>query len=422
MRHEKTKYALPTETLPAIHTRDQLQDLCDLREFLEKRNLSITNTRIERYITYLQRTLSEEPFDAATVFKNSQDARFASPLDWELYVMREVHELNWILKGINIHAPKGLDAKLLTILSGRDFSALDSHSRSRDAQFELRIASYFCQAGCEVDLSTETDIVALKDRENFFVECKRIGSKGQLGKRLSEARKQLTSRMPTKFDKIRPVGLIAVDVTKIGFSNNGLILGVTSEHSRDLIRDKLVEAATDAQSLQLFQDGISPLSYWFQIHLPVLVMQPFEVFTRFSSYHVVREGLDRRALRSLKAFDVIFRSASEAADPRLIPPTPLPVRKIFTFPAGTKFTLQNDLKNVVLRSVSEDGSESQIVGQVTVEGRSHVFTAVDLRLMPKDRIQHALLEIGKDPVKGGVALVVEMYTRRFRFSDPIDVA
>ena len=125
------------------------------------------------------------------MFKNSTDGPFKSSNDWYLYTLREVHELMWILKGLKKHIPKGIDEKLGIIVSGRDFAALDSNSLSRNTQFELRIASYFCQAGCYVDLSGKTDIVAFNKKHAFYTECKRVGSSQQLEGRLSYAKEQL---------------------------------------------------------------------------------------------------------------------------------------------------------------------------------------------------------------------------------------
>jgi hypothetical protein len=101
-----------------------------------------------------------------------------------LYVLREAHELMRILRGLKVHVPSGIDEKLRVIVGGRDFAALDSDSNSRNTLFELRISSYFCQSGCDVDLSTDTDIIALSDDQAFYLECKRVGNDNQLAKRL----------------------------------------------------------------------------------------------------------------------------------------------------------------------------------------------------------------------------------------------
>jgi Holliday junction resolvase len=154
-------------------------------------------------------------------------------------VLREVYEIMWILKGLKKHLPKGVEEKLKQVMGGRDFAALDKDSSSRNTQFELRIASYFCQTGYSVDMSNLTDIVATHDLTTYFVECKRVTSSGALNKRLKEAKKQLKTRL-TRFTLVpREFGVIAIDVTKVAFKFNGLTLGLTADHTRDVIQDQL---------------------------------------------------------------------------------------------------------------------------------------------------------------------------------------
>jgi len=415
MESNQKAYALPTETAPSLGIDDLLNDLVRLKDFLERRGLKTANTRIERYITYLQRTLLDGPQDASTVFKNSTDARFKSPADWQLYVMREVHELMWILKGLDACLPAGVDEKLKVIVSGRDFAALDGDSRSRDAQFELRIASYFCQTGCHVVLSGATDIVALTDREAFYVECKRIGSGAQLGKRLTEARKQLQTRMPPKLGKRMAVGGVAADVTKVAFSRNGLTFGVTNEHSRDVIQDKLIAIADDAQQFPLYRDCSSLLFYWFQIHIPALILQPPRMATRFSSYHVLREVIDRKQRRAAKVFYQLFESASKATDPREQPPEKLVRRKEYVFPVGTTFTLGDELERILARDPSPTDDEEEFIGELTVNGTSHKFTVFDLRFVSQQAFRECRDAVQIDRMQGGLRLLVEMYVQRFPY-------
>ncbi|MDP2224188.1 hypothetical protein [Nitrosomonas sp.] len=329
MHNETKSYQLPIETMPALELSHHLEDLVVFKNFLEERGIQTTNTRIERYIEYLRQAVGDGLIDAATIFKNSTEGPFQHSTDWMLYVLREVHELMWILKGVKAQVPLGVDEKLRVIVGGSDFAALDADSRSRNTQFELRIASYFCQAGCEVDLSTETDVIALSDDEAFYLECKRVGSVNQLEKRLSEAKKQLSRRMPRKDGKRVTYGCVAVDVTKCAFVHNGLTFAVTNEHSRDVIQEKLIGIANVSQRLPLFRDCRNLASYWFQIHIPSLILQPPITVTRFSSYHIFRDGMNRKDRRATRAFCDIFESVSQG-DKRETPPKPLTPRKTFT--------------------------------------------------------------------------------------------
>jgi len=155
-----------------LRLSDHVADLIEIQEFLESRGIQTHNTRIDRYKRYLEQAAG--PINEALIFKNISDARFQSDIDWMLYVLREAHELMWILKGLKVNIPEGVDEKLRKIVSGSDFASLDTNTESRNIQFELRVASYFCQAGCEVDMSTGTDVIAITQEHAFYVECKKI--------------------------------------------------------------------------------------------------------------------------------------------------------------------------------------------------------------------------------------------------------
>ncbi|UCU93386.1 hypothetical protein [Hydrogenophaga taeniospiralis] len=411
-------YELPEETLPTIGMEDSLEDLRQLKEFLESRGLSTANTRIDRYILYLQRVILDKEVDAATVFKNSADARFKSATDWSLYVMREVHELTWIMRGLRVHLPTGIDEKLKTILSGRDFAALDGDSRSRDAQFELRIASYFCQTGCEVRVDgAATDVVAIADKNAFYIECKRIGSRAQLGKRLIEARKQLQARMPRSVGRRLVAGCVAADVTKVAFSHNGLTLGVTNEHSRDVIQEKLVAIANDAQMYPLYQGCSGLLFHWFQIHIPAIILQPPQIVTRFSSNQVLREAVDRKQRRLARVFYGIYEAASKAKDPRERPSKPLVRKKVHVIPAGSQYTLAEDLDQLILGGAKAELDDDRFVGELYVNGVAHTFTAFDLRFVPEDVLNECASVVETERGKAGGLLLASMFANRYPYEE-----
>jgi hypothetical protein len=276
MTDEQRSYALPTQTIPGLDLSHHLSDVREIIQFLNNRGIDTRNTRMERYGRFLAEAHDRGPeaVDASKIFKASVGAPFLSNVDWFLYVLREVHELMWILKGLRAQLPHGVDDKLKAIVGGRDFAALDVDSQSRNTQFELRIASYFCQVGCDVDVSTDTDVVATTDDYVFYLECKRVGGAGQMGKRLSEARTQLGRRMPRKDGRRLVLGCVAIDVTKVAFSHNGLTWGMINEHSRDVIREKLIGIANTADRMLSFESCRKLLSYWLQIHIASLIMRP----------------------------------------------------------------------------------------------------------------------------------------------------
>jgi len=419
MIDDTRSYALPVQSVPTLDPMQHLQDLVQICALLESRGISTANTRIERYHNYFERIRHEDtaPLDAETIFKNSDDPRFRNPADWYMYVSREVHELMWILKGLEAHTPIGVDDKLRAIVSGSDFAALDANSQSRNTQFELRIASYFCQAGCMVDISTDTDVIASTDQFVFFVECKRVASASKLAARLAEARKQLSQRMPRKDGKRVVLGCVAVDVTKVGFTHNGLTFGVTPDHSRDVIRDKLVEIATQADRYMSFEGCRKLLCYWLQIHIPTLVMQPQpNMFgTRFSSYHIPRPSLNRKEAKALSAFYSMFESVSQV-DGRASPSRPLTPRNSVTLPAGTFIRFDSSRVLTLLgQTPLSENEQAEVVGEITVEGIKHKFTYYEVSLLPADLIQEWKQAMSIDPTKASFLIMASLYLRRYPY-------
>lgn len=414
---QSKSYALPLETMSGLDFSHHVEDLVVLREFLEGRGIRTENTRIERYTDYLRRAIEEDSFDAEVVFKNALEGPFEHRTDWMLYVLREVHELMWILRGLRVHIPLGIDEKLKAIVGGRDFAALDSDSHSRNTQFELRIASYFCQAACDVDLSTETDVIALSDDQAFYLECKRFGSDNQLAKRLSEARKQIYLRMPKRHGNRVIYGCIAADFTKVAFSHNGLTWATTNEHSRDVVQEKLIEIAEGSQRHQLFKDCRNLLSYWFQIHIPSLILHPPTISTRFSSYHIFRDNVSRNQRRSARAFCEIFESASQG-DSRDVPAEPLVPRKMFEFPKGTCFSFDEELLNEFLAgdTLTHKGMNDEIA-TLTINGREHRFSFFDFRMVLPHLTEELRTAMKKEPGRTRFELVARMYAQRFPYEE-----
>lgn len=424
MDGEPRSYSLPTETLHSLDLSHHLDDLVEVRDYFESIGIKTQNSRIERYIHYLNQITTQAAVDPSNVFKNSVSGPFESPIDWLLYVLREVHEMMWIQKGLQIHLPLGVDEKLKEVVSGGDFATLDTDPHSRNTQFELRIASYFCQGGCEVDMSTETDVIASTDNYMFFLECKRVGSKGQLGKRLSKARHQLNSRMPRKSRKRITVGCIAVDVTKVAFPHNGLTWGTTNEHSRDIIQEKLLEVVNVADRMLTFEGCKNLFGYWLQIHIPSLILKPATPTTRLSSYHVVNDGMRRKQSKAARCFYRIFESVS-MPDVRAEPPKTLIPRSRIAFPAGTTFWLEDArVLELLDQGNTTQGEQEEMIGALSFSGKDHEFVFFEVCMLPREFIRDWRRSLSNDPVSARLELLARLYAQRFPYEaqdEPLSV-
>lgn len=413
-------YSLPNKTAPGLDFSYFLSDLIEIKNIIESRGIRTKNTRIERYIQYYDDIVNERELNESSIFKNSKNGPFQHSLDWHLYLLREAHELMWILKGLKNHIPKGIDDKLKIIVAGSDFAVLDGNSLSRNTQFELRIASYFCQAGFEVDLSTETDIIASSKEYTYFIECKRVASIKMLMQRIDEAKKQILLRKPKNtFKKI--YSAVAVDVTKIAYEHNGLTWGVTYDHTKDIIQDKLKSISEQIRNNPIFQNNINLLCLWMQIHIPSLVMQPPTNITRFSSYTLINPKLKRQ---DKNAWD-LFKNTAEIGrlgDEREVPPQDLKLRKQIIFPAGTAYKFAEDILDELVRTTKAgERAPEFIVLELEMEGAMHKFTFYELELLLHQYTKKDIERITGDKTTLRSELLAGLYAQRYPYEDTVDI-
>lgn len=408
-------YPLPTHSIPTLDLAHHATDLADLCAFLKSREIDIRHTRIERYIKYLEHVVAGDEIDENEIFKNISDARFQSSLDWKLYVLREVHELMWILRGLRLHMPKGVDEKLRKIVSGSDFAALDNNTESRNTQFELRIASYFCQAGCEVDLSTRTDVIAITKNHALYVECKRVASPRGIQENVSKAKRQLKERMPARLGSRKVFGFIAIDVTKVAFSHNGLTLGLTNDHSRDIIQQRLSEIGDLLERTTELNDYPRLLACWLQIHIPSLISHPPATITRFSSLTIERSNQDRKDRQAMRIFHEIT-AVGNRPDPRELPSEKMIFRTRLEAPAGARFFFDDELLHKFLSGNTDYGKTAEnIIAEIEFDGIKHEFTLIEFEMLHSSLKTKLREDYGVTPQQVGLALILEMYMQRYPY-------
>ncbi|GFZ71985.1 hypothetical protein PSE10C_27270 [Pseudomonas amygdali pv. eriobotryae] len=392
MAELQNSYPAATHSLPGLSTDDRFSDLESLTSFLNGRGIETKNTRIDRYQRYLKIASDQEleSIDPKNIFKNVTDGRFQHGLDWYLYVLREVDELAHILKGLKVHVPVGVDERLRKIVGGSDFAALDKNSESRNIQFELRIASYFCLAGFIVRLDTETDIIASKGRQHFYIECKRISNSKQLEENLLKAKRQILARVPKKKRILHKYyGVIAVDVTRVAYTHNGLTLGITNDHAREVVQSALRSISEKIELIRFFSKKPPIIQCWLQIHIPGLIESPPQAFTRFSSMFTVNPETAISCKAALLLLHNVY-AGSDFSDPR-----ESPSRKINTelnLPAGTQLWLSPNISDLMLKasdpgfykrineSITDDFDDiaKALVGGIVIKGKKYDFSMVDL--------------------------------------------
>lgn len=138
----------------------------------------------------------------------------------------------------------------------------------------------------------------------------------------------------------------------MSYPHNGLVWGVTPDHTRDLLQDKL-KAIGDALVGPTDNIPEEPaIALWMQIHIPCLVRHPPQPVTRFSSYYIQNWtlGFDS-CVAALRIWIQIMGVGT--SDPEDEKPSRLEPRRTLVIPAGTDFAFDDDL----LRSIISSGGK-----------------------------------------------------------------
>jgi hypothetical protein len=335
-------YPLPKMTLPGDSVATLLERLRRFENLCSAHGVDPRNTRIDRYHRYLEASPWQDGGLDKGIFLDPPDSPIQHSLDRLLYVLREVHELTWIGEGLRGTNTRGLADKLEVIVRGADFAASDRNAESRNTQFELRIASYFGRRRYRLDLSTLTDIVATRGLTTYYIECKRVASAAQLVKRIKEGLRQVEERKPKSGFFRKRHGVVAADVTRVAFTRNGLTMGGTPDHARDIVREELRRINAHLHSRGPSMDGRDVVGLWLQIHIPALVLNPPTPITIFSSHYLENPkplAKSRYALPVLKA-NAIAATVSESGDEA---PRPLIIRESISVPAGTRLQFDDEV-------------------------------------------------------------------------------
>jgi hypothetical protein len=334
-------YRLPQETLAGHSNAVLLERLRRFEEWCATLDVGTHGTRIDRYARYLEWFPKSDGKLDCEIFVDPADSPFKHWIDRFLYVLREVEELTWISEGLRGRSISGLEGKLTKVVDGADFAALDRNTEARNIQFELRIASYFARAGYQIALGDLNDIVASRRLTTYHVECKRVASEKRLGQRIKQATDQLRGRIPRSRLSSGHYGLAAVDVTKVAYPHNGLVWGVTADHTRDVVRDKLkaIGETLVARSDDVLREPA--IALWIQIHIACLVLQPPQPTTRLSSCFIVNPALGFRSLMAARRIckQVTGVDTSDAGDEK---PRRLELRRALHIPPGTVFRFDED--------------------------------------------------------------------------------
>ena len=187
-----------------IGIKDKLSDFETLvKEFykvlkwLEELGINTNVGRIAAYRLYLEVLIDDPKNEIITPIKRAN-------------IHREIFELVWIYQNFLDEESESLKSHVKKTLKGVmavNIDKVKDHS-PRNFLFELRVAAYFKKYGFLIDLSTDCDLIATRNKDRFYVECKRLSSVDKIGKRIKEAEKQLRGRLETTDNDYKNFGLI----------------------------------------------------------------------------------------------------------------------------------------------------------------------------------------------------------------------
>jgi hypothetical protein len=267
-------------------------------------------------------------------------------------------------------------------------------------------------------MSNLTDIVATHDRTTYFVECKRVTSFNALIKRLKHAKKQLRTRLTRSTLVPRNFGIIAIDVTKVAFKYNGLTLGLTADHTKDVIQDqlKIIDAGIIKSGFALKQKNL--LMTWLQIHIPALVLYPNTTITRFSSLFVANGKLHGRSVEALKKLQRELYHIGKVSDERETPPKSLNFRKKVILPEGTLIGWDEKVFKVMLESWNlEPQQPEHTVLDVVIDGKKTEFSFFELSLLLANLSKEDRLKYSKDHMLARAELAARLILQRSPYEE-----
>jgi hypothetical protein len=252
---------------------DKLSDAKLLINYLESKGLRVAPTRICEYVRFYEKFLTGNCTD-----KEIQDKL--------LFVMREMDEWSWIYKGLLKQEPEGYIDLLQQALGGPAFARDENeNTRPRNIQLELRVGSYFLQAGFDVSFSGLADLIVRVDGFPVFVECKRLNSPQQIMRRAKESVQQLRRRYQSA--SYSSYGLVVFDVSRVIHPKQGIASGVTGLIARDGIRAQLNIFDRENDTSGIFVKDKKLISVWMQAIVPTLHITEKQPCTRFSSLHSI---------------------------------------------------------------------------------------------------------------------------------------
>ena len=129
----------------------------------------------------------------------------------QIYSFDQLMGLNYIYRYFKNEKSNGFVSRLEKMIKGPIFLSGNDNDHSRNIQFELIVSSYLSKLGYKFNFDSIVDVVAMRDGNEYFIECKKINSANQFRKRLKEATNQILKRREDKSNE----SMIFIDISNL---------------------------------------------------------------------------------------------------------------------------------------------------------------------------------------------------------------
>jgi len=200
-----------TETFTSAKFPEVAQLTIEAAKWLQEQGIRIENTRIERYITDMQRLARD--FENKALFRLSAE-ELSDYDDHMRESLFEASDLITIYNGLQNNVTDGLREKLRSLVKGPvSFPKERSNSNQpRNIAFELMTAAYFEMSKMAPFFTGDADLSVTAEGTKVVVECKRPQNYASIKPRMREALKQIDTRVTKSGEGT--VGIAALDITK----------------------------------------------------------------------------------------------------------------------------------------------------------------------------------------------------------------
>lgn len=169
----------------------QVGEIDDIIKWLDSYGLRAGVSRYSRYKEYIAafqlQAESEEERKKILLPSDLEDRYVKSDS-----ALKEIAQIKFVYMAFKNEKSEGFIERIRKVVSGKDFYTGEEGDQARDFLYELVVASWYKNAGYEIDFdyAKKTDVVA-KGNNNLYIECKRLKSTNGFEKNYRKACKQL---------------------------------------------------------------------------------------------------------------------------------------------------------------------------------------------------------------------------------------